>query len=116
MCFVSPDEEEEEEDPEDERRPAPRVYIGEAPSVTIIPKLVPQPLQEEEEMEEGVSDSDSEGPILYKDEEEDEEEDESLKSKVFALQPLLSSCTHMHAHNCTWPCHGPVTELVGAAS
>ncbi|XP_019345782.2 phosphatase and actin regulator 4 isoform X2 [Alligator mississippiensis] len=77
-----PDEEEEEEDPEDERRPAPRVYIGEAPSVTIIPKLVPQPLQEEEEMEEGVSDSDSEGPILYKDEEEDEEEDESLKSTL----------------------------------
>ncbi|XP_019368061.1 PREDICTED: phosphatase and actin regulator 4 isoform X3 [Gavialis gangeticus] len=71
----------EEEDP-DERRPAPCVYIGEVPSVTIIPKLVPQPLQEEEEMEEGMSDSDSEGPILYKDEEEDEEEDESLKSTL----------------------------------
>uniref|UniRef100_A0A7M4FSJ1 Phosphatase and actin regulator 4 n=2 Tax=Crocodylus porosus TaxID=8502 RepID=A0A7M4FSJ1_CROPO len=82
MLKVPDEEGEEEEDPEDERRPAPRVYIGEAPLVTIIPKLVPQPLQEEEEMEEGMSDSDSEGPILYKDEEEDEEEDESLKSTL----------------------------------
>ncbi|XP_006121130.1 phosphatase and actin regulator 4 isoform X3 [Pelodiscus sinensis] len=76
------DEEEEEGDQEGQRSSGHRVYIGEAPSVTIIPRLMPQPLQEEEEEEEeGMSDSDSEGPILYKDE-EDEEEDESHNSTL----------------------------------
>ncbi|XP_039367699.1 phosphatase and actin regulator 4 isoform X1 [Mauremys reevesii] len=75
------DEEEEEADQEGERSSGPHVYIGDAPSVTVIPRLMPQPLQEEEEEEEGMSDSDSEGPILYKDE-EDEEEDESHNSAL----------------------------------
>ncbi|XP_074832526.1 phosphatase and actin regulator 4 isoform X2 [Carettochelys insculpta] len=75
------DEEEEEGDREGERSSGPRVYIGEAPSVTVIPRPMPQPLQEEEEEEVGMSDSDSEGPILYKDE-DDEEEDESHNSTL----------------------------------
>lgn len=84
--LVSPDdEEEEEEDQEEEQAPGPRVYIGDVPSVTIIPKLVPQVLLEEQEGDEGMSDSDSEGPILYKDD-EDEEEDESHNSKAVTLQ------------------------------
>ncbi|MEE6526141.1 hypothetical protein FKM82_026588, partial [Ascaphus truei] len=62
-------------------QPQSRVYIGEVPSVTVIPSYVPPCLQEEEEEEEeeegGVSDTDSEGPILYREEEEDEEEESS---------------------------------------
>lgn len=61
------------------------MYIGDVPSVTVIPKLVPQVLPEEQEGDEGMSDSDSEGPILYKDD-EDEEEDESHNSKALTLQ------------------------------
>lgn len=72
------------------------MYIGDVPSVTVIPKLVPQVLPEEQEGDEGMSDSDSEGPILYKDD-EDEEEDESHNSKALTLQlaaffSLLNSC------------------------
>lgn len=86
VLLVSPDdEEEEEEDQEEEQAPGPRVYIGDVPSITIIPKLVPQVLPEEQEGDEGMSDSDSEGPILYKDD-EDEEEDESHNSKAVTLQ------------------------------
>lgn len=81
MLKVPDDEEEEEEDQEEEQAPGPRVYIGDVPSVTIIPKLVPQVLPEEQEGDEGMSDSDSEGPILYKDD-EDEEEDESHNSTL----------------------------------
>ncbi|NWS77551.1 PHAR4 regulator, partial [Crotophaga sulcirostris] len=81
MLKVPDDEEEEEEDQEEERNSGPRVYIGDVPSVTIIPKLVPQVLPEEQEGDEGMSDSDSEGPILYKDD-EDEEEDESHNSTL----------------------------------
>lgn len=83
VLLVSPDDEEEEEDDqEEEQNSGPRVYIGD---VTVIPKLVPQVLPEEQEGEEGMSDSDSEGPILYKDD-EDEEEDESHNSKALTLQ------------------------------
>ncbi|XP_032566170.1 phosphatase and actin regulator 4 isoform X4 [Chiroxiphia lanceolata] len=81
MLKVPDDEEEEEEDQEEEQNPCPRVYIGDVPSVTVIPKLVPQVLPEEQEGDEGMSDSDSEGPILYKDD-EDEEEDESHNSTL----------------------------------
>ncbi|XP_027516984.1 phosphatase and actin regulator 4 isoform X4 [Corapipo altera] len=81
MLKVPDDEEEEEEDQEEEQNPGPRVYIGDVPSVTVIPKLVPQVLPEEQEGDEGMSDSDSEGPILYKDD-EDEEEDESHNSTL----------------------------------
>lgn len=89
VLLVSPDdEEEEEEDQEEEQPPGPRVYIGDVPSVTVIPKLVPQVLPEEQEGDEGMSDSDSEGPILYKDD-EDEEEDESHNSKALTLQLSL---------------------------
>lgn len=91
VLLVSPDdEEEEEEDQEEEQNSGPRVYIGEAPSITVIPMLVPQVLPEEQEGEEGMSDSDSEGPILYKDEDEDEEEDESHNSKALTLQLVFS--------------------------
>ncbi|XP_010217221.1 PREDICTED: phosphatase and actin regulator 4 [Tinamus guttatus] len=76
------DEEEEDDDQEEEQQSSgPRVYIGDVPSVTVIPKLVPQVLPEEHESDEGMSDSDSEGPILYKDD-EDEEEDESHNSTL----------------------------------
>lgn len=99
VLLVSPDdEEEEEEDQEEEQNSGPRVYIGDVPSITVIPMLVPQVLPEEQEGEEGMSDSDSEGPILYKDDEEDEEEDESHNSKALTLQlcffffALLSLC------------------------
>ncbi|XP_039942148.1 phosphatase and actin regulator 4 isoform X5 [Hirundo rustica] len=81
MLKVPDDEEEEEDDQEEEQNPGPRVYIGDTPSVTVIPKLVPQILPEEQEGDEGMSDSDSEGPVLYKDE-EDEEEDESHNSTL----------------------------------
>ncbi|KAM8977419.1 phosphatase and actin regulator 4 [Pelodytes ibericus] len=61
-----------------------RVYIGDIPSVTVIPSYLPTCVQEEEEEDDGVSDSDSEGPILYREEEEDEDEEEtsSLANKV----------------------------------
>ncbi|KFQ62557.1 Phosphatase and actin regulator 4, partial [Pelecanus crispus] len=81
MLKVPDDEEEEEDDQEEEQSSGPRVYIGDVPSVTVIPKLVPQVLPEEQEGDEGMSDSDSEGPILYKDD-EDEEEDESHNSTL----------------------------------
>ncbi|KAK2518720.1 hypothetical protein Q9233_012524 [Columba guinea] len=81
MLKVPDDEEEEEDDREEEQSSGPRVYIGDVPSVTVIPKLVPQVLPEEQEGDEGMSDSDSEGPILYKDD-EDEEEDESHNSTL----------------------------------
>ncbi|NXI52996.1 PHAR4 regulator, partial [Chloroceryle aenea] len=81
MLKVPDDEEEEDDDQEEEQNSGPRVYIGDVPSVTVIPKLVPQVLPEEQEGDEGMSDSDSEGPILYKDD-EDEEEDESHNSTL----------------------------------
>ncbi|XP_016159219.1 PREDICTED: phosphatase and actin regulator 4 isoform X2 [Ficedula albicollis] len=81
MLKVPDDEEEEEDDQEEEQNSGPRVYIGDVPSVTVIPKLVPQVLPEEQEGDEGISDSDSEGPILYKDD-EDEEDDESQNSML----------------------------------
>ncbi|NWR79353.1 PHAR4 regulator, partial [Centropus unirufus] len=81
MLKVPDDEEEEEEDQEEEQNVGPRVYIGDVPSVTVIPRLVPQVLPEEQEGDEGMSDSDSEGPILYKDD-EDEEDDESHNSTL----------------------------------
>uniref|UniRef100_A0A8C6Z9W4 Phosphatase and actin regulator 4 n=1 Tax=Nothoprocta perdicaria TaxID=30464 RepID=A0A8C6Z9W4_NOTPE len=81
MLKVPDDEEEEDDDQEEEQSSGPRVYIGDVPSVTVIPKLVPQALPEEHESDEGMSDSDSEGPILYKDD-EDEEEDDSHNSML----------------------------------
>ncbi|NXT46313.1 PHAR4 regulator, partial [Pluvianellus socialis] len=81
MLKVPDDEEEEEDEQEEEQNSGPHVYIGDVPSVTVIPKLVPQVLPEEQEGDEGMSDSDSEGPILYKDD-EDEEEDESHNSTL----------------------------------
>ncbi|KAM7083452.1 phosphatase and actin regulator 4 isoform 1-T1 [Ciconia maguari] len=81
MLKVPDDEEEEDDDQEEEPNSGSRVYIGDVPSVTVIPKLVPQVLPEEQEGDEGMSDSDSEGPILYKDD-EDEEEDESHNSTL----------------------------------
>uniref|UniRef100_A0A8C5LZ82 Phosphatase and actin regulator 4 n=1 Tax=Leptobrachium leishanense TaxID=445787 RepID=A0A8C5LZ82_9ANUR len=56
-----------------------RVYIGDVPSVTVIPNYI----QEEDEEDDAVSDTDSEGPIPYKDDEEDDEEETSaLANKV----------------------------------
>ncbi|XP_021390584.2 phosphatase and actin regulator 4 isoform X2 [Lonchura striata] len=81
MLKVPDDEEEEDDDQEEEQNSGHHVYIGDVPSVTVIPKLVPQVLPEEQEGDEGMSDSDSEGPILYKDD-EDEEEDESHNSTL----------------------------------
>lgn len=64
---------------------ASRVYIGDVPSVSIIPSYIPAVQEEEEEEDGGMSDSDSEGPILYKEEDEeddDEEQTSSLANKV----------------------------------
>ncbi|KAG8451243.1 hypothetical protein GDO86_003469 [Hymenochirus boettgeri] len=60
-----------------------RVYIGDVPSVTVIPSYLPTSVQEEDE--DGTSDSDTEGPVLYREEEEEEDEEEetsSLANKV----------------------------------
>ncbi|KFR03427.1 Phosphatase and actin regulator 4, partial [Nipponia nippon] len=81
MLKVPDDEEEEGDDQEEEQNLGPHVYIGDVPSVIVIPKPVPQVLPEEHEGDEGMSDSDSEGPILYKDD-EDEEDDESHNSTL----------------------------------
>ncbi|XP_043852608.1 phosphatase and actin regulator 4 isoform X2 [Dromiciops gliroides] len=75
MLKVPDDEDEEEDD-----QPCPSAYVGDVASTAVIPKLIPQCVQEEEEEEKG-SDSDSEGPILYRDE-EDEDEDESQHSAL----------------------------------
>lgn len=48
----------------------------ESPEVTVIPNAV---------RETAASDSDSDGPILYKDEEEEDEEDEYTSSMCFLL-------------------------------
>uniref|UniRef100_A0A8D0L6I2 Phosphatase and actin regulator 4 n=1 Tax=Sphenodon punctatus TaxID=8508 RepID=A0A8D0L6I2_SPHPU len=73
----------DDDDKEEEQNVGPRVYIGDVPSVMVIPRQMPQSLQEEEEEEgdEGMSDSDSEGPILYRDD-DDDEEDESYNSAL----------------------------------
>ncbi|XP_013800149.2 phosphatase and actin regulator 4 isoform X1 [Apteryx mantelli] len=109
MLKVPDDEEEEEDDQEEEQSSGPRVYIGDVPSVTVIPKLVPQALPEEQEGDEGMSDSDSEGPILYKDD-EDEEEDEShnstLANKVKRKDTLamkLGNATAPHEEKIVFP-------------
>ncbi|XP_064028939.1 phosphatase and actin regulator 4 isoform X2 [Pogoniulus pusillus] len=75
-----PDDEEEEEQ-EEEQSSGPRVYVGEVPGVSAIPTRVAQALPEEQEGDAGMSDSDSEGPVLYRDEDE-EEEDESHSSTL----------------------------------
>ncbi|XP_064381051.1 phosphatase and actin regulator 4 isoform X1 [Dromaius novaehollandiae] len=104
-----PDDEEEEDEQEEEQSSGPRVYIGDVPSVTVIPKLVPQALPEEQEGDEGMSDSDSEGPILYKDD-EDEEDDEShnstLANKVKRKDTLamkLGTSTAPHEEKIVFP-------------
>lgn len=77
--------EDESLSPESSESHPSRVYIGDVPSVTVIPNYLPTCVQEEEEEEEeGVSDTDSEGPVLYRedDEEEEEEETSSLANKV----------------------------------
>lgn len=48
----------------------------ESPEVTVIPNAI---------RETAASDSDSDGPILYKDEEEEDEEDEYTSSMCFPL-------------------------------
>ncbi|NP_001089977.1 phosphatase and actin regulator 4-A [Xenopus laevis] len=83
-----PDDEDDEslEDeslsPESSESHTSKVYIGDVPSVTVIPSYLPTCVQEEEEG--GVSDTDSEGPVLYRDDEEEEEEEETsaLANKV----------------------------------
>ncbi|XP_068015119.1 phosphatase and actin regulator 4 isoform X1 [Melanerpes formicivorus] len=80
LLKVPDDEEEEEEEEEEEQSSGPCVYIGEVPAVTVIPVLAAQALPEEQEGDAGMSDSDSEGPILYRDDEE--EEDESHNSTL----------------------------------
>ncbi|KAM8796057.1 phosphatase and actin regulator 4 [Eudromia elegans] len=109
MLKVPDDEEEEDDDQEEQQSSGPRVYIGDVPSVTVIPKLVPQALPEEHESDEGMSDSDSEGPILYKDD-EDEEEDEShnstLANKVKRKDTLamkLGNPTALHEEKIIFP-------------
>ncbi|XP_071993099.1 phosphatase and actin regulator 4-B isoform X3 [Engystomops pustulosus] len=75
--------EEEDFSPDGGNSHSSRVYIGDVPAVTVIPSYIPPCLQEENEDEdEGVSDSDSEGPILYKEEDEEEEEDDSTTSAL----------------------------------
>ncbi|XP_078423277.1 phosphatase and actin regulator 4-like isoform X1 [Cetorhinus maximus] len=69
--------EDEEEEEEEEQRPEKQDYPALVSSVVIIPELVRQ--------DEDVSDSDDDGPVLYKDDyDEDEEDDQpsSLANKV----------------------------------
>ncbi|XP_070805672.1 phosphatase and actin regulator 4 isoform X1 [Pituophis catenifer annectens] len=79
------DEEEEEEEEEDGSGDAcpsnHHVYIGEAPMVAVIPRLILQTVQDEDE---GPSDSDSEGPILYREEEEEEEDEDESHNTALA--------------------------------
>ncbi|XP_067862965.1 phosphatase and actin regulator 4-like isoform X2 [Heptranchias perlo] len=73
----SDDENTEDEEEEEEQRPEKQDYPALVPSVIIIPELVRQ--------DEEVSDSDDDGPVLYKDDyDEDEEDDQpsSLANKV----------------------------------
>ncbi|XP_077193343.1 phosphatase and actin regulator 4 isoform X3 [Paroedura picta] len=79
MLKVPDDDEEVEDVQEDEHHSSSHVYIGEDPTVTVIPRLVLQTVQDEEE---GPSDSDSEGPVLYKEDPEDEDDDESHNSAL----------------------------------
>ncbi|XP_013928271.1 PREDICTED: phosphatase and actin regulator 4 [Thamnophis sirtalis] len=75
-----PDDEEEEEEEDgsgDACASNHHVYIGEDPMVAVIPRLILQTVQDEDE---GPSDSDSEGPILYREEEEEEEEEDEDES------------------------------------
>ncbi|KAK9394694.1 phosphatase and actin regulator 4 [Crotalus adamanteus] len=80
-----PDDEEEEEEEEDGSGDAcpsnHHVYIGEAPMVAVIPRLILQTVQDEDE---GPSDSDSEGPILYREEEEEEEDEDESHNTALA--------------------------------
>ncbi|XP_075709538.1 phosphatase and actin regulator 4 isoform X3 [Rhinoderma darwinii] len=73
---------EEDLSPERGDSNASRVYIGDVPSVTVIPSYIPPCLQEEDEEDEHecVSDSDSEGPILYKEEDEDDDDDSTTSA------------------------------------
>ncbi|XP_032083364.1 phosphatase and actin regulator 4 isoform X3 [Thamnophis elegans] len=80
-----PDDEEEEEEEDgsgDACASNHHVYIGEDPMVAVIPRLILQTVQDEDE---GPSDSDSEGPILYREEEEEEEEEDEDESHNTAL-------------------------------
>ncbi|XP_005991100.1 phosphatase and actin regulator 4B isoform X1 [Latimeria chalumnae] len=71
-----PDDEEEEEEEPYESSTDHHVYIGDVPSVTVIPEST------RAEEEEEASDSDSEGPILYKDDDEDEDDDGSYSNSL----------------------------------
>ncbi|XP_075051926.1 phosphatase and actin regulator 4 isoform X2 [Mixophyes fleayi] len=88
LLKVPDDDEEEVSLEEEDLSPdlhVSRVYIGDVPSVTVIPSYIPPCLEEDEEEDECISDSDSEGPILYKeedDDDDDEEETSSLANKV----------------------------------
>nr|XP_028594543.1 phosphatase and actin regulator 4 isoform X2 [Podarcis muralis] len=96
MLKVPDDDEEEEGVQEDVHHSNSHVYIGESPTVTVIPRLSLQTVQDEEE---GPSDSDSEGPILYREEEEEDEEDDShntaLANKVKRKDTLAMKLGHM---------------------
>ncbi|XP_070620548.1 phosphatase and actin regulator 4 isoform X2 [Erythrolamprus reginae] len=85
LLKVPDDEEEEEEEEEDGSGDAcpsnHHVYIGEAPMVAVIPRLILQPVQDEDE---GPSDSDSEGPVLYREEEEEEEDEDESQNTALA--------------------------------
>ncbi|XP_039190216.1 phosphatase and actin regulator 4 isoform X4 [Crotalus tigris] len=79
-----PDDEEEEEEEDGSGDACPsnhHVYIGEAPMVAVIPRLILQTVQDEDE---GPSDSDSEGPILYREEEEEEEDEDESHNTALA--------------------------------
>ncbi|XP_015671452.1 phosphatase and actin regulator 4 [Protobothrops mucrosquamatus] len=85
LLKVPDDEEEEEEEEEDGSGDAcpsnHHVYIGDAPMVAVIPRLILQTVQDEDE---GPSDSDSEGPILYREEEEEEEDEDESHNTALA--------------------------------
>ncbi|XP_043915932.1 phosphatase and actin regulator 4-like isoform X2 [Protopterus annectens] len=77
-----PDDEEEEEEEEEEMEPLypNHVYIGDIPSVSVIPEATHGEEEEEEEM----SDSDSEGPILYRDDDDDDDDDDDSQNNSLA--------------------------------
>lgn len=65
----------------------------ESPEVTIIPNAV---------RETAASDSDSDGPILYKDEEEEDEEDEYTSSMCFSCAAVLQKSFSESSDGLNW--------------
>lgn len=72
----------------------------ESPEVTVIPNAI---------RETAASDSDSDGPILYKDEEEEDEEDEYTSSMWFSCAVVLQKSFSESSDGLNWELRGNET-------